>query len=281
MTTTLRPDGPEEAGVGGGRTRRWHIMVNGRRAGGLRTNAWARSGRYPGEVCELEVAEADRRRGRATVAVLAAEEVLRSWGCVRAQVIVPAGTPVALHLAQALGYTEQMRNLGKDLDRVPPQTSGLTDRPMTPEEYPAWQEVSIAGYRQDLISAGLDPDEATARAEGDHRRALPVGLSTVGTVLRRLLDADGRVLGTIWVTLHQDRLPDGSPLAWVLLVEVAAEHRGRGHGRALMRIAERECLRAGVRHLGLNVFRDNAVAIGLYESLGYRTTRHVLSKPLL
>ncbi|GLW57094.1 GNAT family N-acetyltransferase [Kitasatospora phosalacinea] len=281
MTTTLRPDGPEEAGVGGGRTQRWHIMVNGRRVGGLRTSAWARSGQYPGEISELEVAEADRRRGRATVAVLAAEEVLRYWGCARVQLVVPVEATVALRLAHTLGYTERMRNLGKELGRVPPLPAGLTDRPMTPEEYPAWQEAAVAGYRQDLLAAGLGPDEATARAEGDHRRALPVGLGTVGTVLRRLLDADGRVLGTIWVTLHQDRLPDGSPLAWVMLVEVAPEHRGRGHGRTLMHVAERECLRAGVRHLGLNVFRDNAVALGLYESLGYRTTRHVLGKPLL
>ncbi|QKW18674.1 GNAT family N-acetyltransferase [Kitasatospora sp. NA04385] len=284
MTTTLRPDGPEEAGVGGGRTQRWHIMVNGRRVGGLRTHGWARTGRYPGEICELEVAEPDRRRGRATVAVLAAEEVLRYWGCARAQVTVPVEAPVALRLARSLGYTEQMRNLGKRLDHLPTRPDGLpdglTDRPVTPEEYPLWQRAAVAGYREELIGAGLGPDEAAARAENDHRRALPVGLSTVGTVLRRLLDADGNVLGTIWVTLHQDRLPDGSPLAWVMLVEVAPEHRGRGHGRTLMRIAERECLRAGVRHLGLNVFRDNAVAIGLYESLGYRTTRHLLGKPL-
>ncbi|WP_033211531.1 GNAT family N-acetyltransferase [Kitasatospora phosalacinea] len=281
MTTTLRPDGPEEAGVGGGRTRRWHIMVNGRRVGGLRTNGWGRSGQYPGEICELEVAEPDRLRGRATVAVLAAEEVLRHWGCARAQVTVPVEAPVALRLARTLGYTEQMRNLGKRLDQVPPQPGGSTDRPITPEEYPAWQRAAVARYRGELIGAGLGPDEATARAENDHRRALPVGLSTAGTVLRHLLDADGHVLGTIWVTLHQGRLPDGSPLAWVMLVEVAPEHRGRGHGRTLMRIAERECLRTGVRDLGLNVFRDNGVAIGLYESLGYRTTRYVLSKPLL
>ncbi|MFC8722013.1 GNAT family N-acetyltransferase [Kitasatospora sp. NPDC057198] len=280
MTTTLRPDGPEEAGVGGGRTQRWHIMVNGRRVGGLRTNGWARSGRYPGEICELEVAEPDRRRGRGTVAVLAAEEVLRYWGCARSQVTVPVEAPVALRLAQALGYTEQMRNLAKQLDRVPPPPAGLTDRPVTAEEFPAWQQAAVARYRGELTAAGLHPEEAAARAESDHRRALPVGLATVGTVLRHLLDADGNVLGTIWVTLHQGLLPDGSPLAWVMLVEVAPEHRGRGHGRTLMLIAERECLRAGVRHLGLNVFRDNAVAIGLYESLGYRTTRYLLSKPL-
>ncbi|MFJ5885695.1 GNAT family N-acetyltransferase [Kitasatospora cineracea] len=280
MTTTLRPDGPEEAGVGGGRTQRWHIMVNGRRAGGLRTNAWARTGQYPGEVCELEVAEPDRRRGRATVAVLAAEEVLRYWGCARAQLTVPAGAAVALHLAHTLGYTEQMRNLGKDLTQPPPTPGELTDRPITAEEYPDWRRSAIAGYREELLTAGLGPDEATARAESDHRRALPVGPGTVGTVLRQLLDADGRVLGSVWVTLHQDRLPNGSPLAWLMLVKVAPEHRGRGHGRTLMHIAERECLRAGVRHLGLNVFRDNGVAIGLYESLGYRTTRYLLSKPL-
>ncbi|BAJ27291.1 MULTISPECIES: GNAT family N-acetyltransferase [Kitasatospora] len=281
MTTTLRPDGAEEPGVGGGRTQRWHVMVNGRRVGGLRTNAWARSGRYPGEICELEIAEPDRRRGRGTVAVLAAEEVLRSWGCVRAQLLVPAGATVALRLAQTLGYVEQMRNLDKDLGELPPLPAGLTAHPMTEQEFPAWRQTAIDGYRADLVAGGLGADEAATRAAEDHRRALPAGLGTVGTVLRRLRDADGTVLGTVWVTLHQDRHPDGGSIAWVMVVEVAPEHRGRGHGRALMHLAERECLRAGVRHLGLNVFSTNAVAIGLYESLGYRPTRYVLNKPLL
>ncbi|MFD5566090.1 GNAT family N-acetyltransferase [Kitasatospora griseola] len=280
MTTTLRPDGAEEAAANKGRTRRWHIMVNGHPVGGLRTTAWPRDGFCPGEIGELEVTEG-RRRGRGTVAVLAAEEVLRSWGCTRVDVTVPAEAAAGLQLAHALGYTERMRNMIKPLTELPQLPAGLTDRRIGPEQYPDWERAAVEGYRQELIDSGLGAAEATAKSEHDHRHALPAGPDTPDTVLRQLLDADGNVLGCIWVALRQATMPDGRPLAWVMLVEAAPEHRGRGHGRTLMRIAERECLAAGVHDLGLNVFADNGVAIRLYESLGYRVTRRVLSKPLL
>ncbi|MGW4384765.1 N-acetyltransferase family protein [Kitasatospora sp. NPDC004531] len=280
MTTTLRPDGAEEAAVNNGRTRHWHIMVNGHPVGGLRTTAWPGNGFCRGEISELEVTEG-RRRGRGTIGVLAAEEVLRSWGCTRIDLTVPAEAEAGLGLARSLGYTERMRNLIKPLTELPQTPAELTVRPIGPQEYPAWQEEAVEGYRQELIESGLGDAEATAKAEDDHHRALPDGPHTPDTVLRQLLDAEGRVLGCLWVALRQDRLPDGSPVAWVMLVEVAPEHRGRGHGRTLMRLAERECLTAGVRHLGLNVFADNATAIALYDSLGYRVTRRILSKPLL
>ncbi|MFE4601870.1 hypothetical protein ACFRKE_13535 [Kitasatospora indigofera] len=47
-----------------------------------------------------------------------------------------------------------------------------------------------------------------------------------------------------------------------------------------MLLAERECLAAGVRDLGLNVFSGNDVAVGLYTSLGYAVTNRVFGKPL-
>ncbi|MFD0346740.1 GNAT family N-acetyltransferase [Kitasatospora aburaviensis] len=66
-----------------------------------------------------------------------------------------------------------------------------------------------------------------------------------------------------------------------MVVEVAEAHRGHGHGRTLMLLAERECLAAGVHDLGLNVFTGNEVAIRLYDSLGYRVTNRVYGKPLI
>jgi ribosomal protein S18 acetylase RimI-like enzyme len=82
------------------------------------------------------------------------------------------------------------------------------------------------------------------------------------------------------VTLDRAADPDGRRMAWVSEVEVAEGERGQGHGRALMLLAERECLAAGVRDLGLNVFADNAPANALYRSLGYRTFRTSLLKYL-
>ncbi|MEV8095445.1 GNAT family N-acetyltransferase [Kitasatospora sp. NPDC085879] len=280
MTTTLRPAGAEEPLPGGGRSRRWRICVNGRPVGGLRTTATPRGDQWWGDIAELEVTEG-RRRGRGTVGMLAAEEVLRGWDCGRVDVTVPAEAEAALALARSLGYTERMQNMAKRLGPVPEPPEGLTVRPIGDADYREWLVVARAGYLHDLRSSGLSERQAVARAEADHRQVLPQGPDTPGVVLRRITDAEGGVLGSLWLNLRQEVLPDGRPLAWVMVVEVAAEHRGRGLGRALMLTAERECLAAGVHDLGLNVFSSNTVAVALYASLGYRVTRRVLGKQLL
>lgn len=52
-------------------------------------------------------------------------------------------------------------------------------------------------------------------------------------------------------------------------VTVAASHRGRGLGRALMLAAEDWARAQGIERITLSVFADNHNARGLYESLGY------------
>ncbi|GAA2141811.1 GNAT family N-acetyltransferase [Kitasatospora kazusensis] len=280
MTTTLRPLHPEEAVPGGGRSRCWQICVNGRRVGGLRTTALPRGTQSWGEISELEVTEG-RRRGRATIGALAAEEVLRGWGCSRVDVNVPATAGPALGLAVALGYTERMRNMAKHLTRAPELPAGLTARPIGAQEYPGWLAAAQQAYLRDLRTSGLSEQQARAKSEADHRQQLLQGPGTRGVVLRGLYGPQGAPLGSLWVNLHQDTLPSGALLAWVMTVEVEAAQRGHGYGRALMLLAERECLAAGVRELGLNVFSGNTVAVNLYESLGYRVTNRILGKSLI
>ncbi|KJK55000.1 GNAT family N-acetyltransferase [Saccharothrix sp. ST-888] len=279
MTTTLRPERPEEPVPGGGRSRRWQICVNGRQVGGLRTTALPWGSQWWGEISEMEVAEG-RRRGRGTVGALAAEEVLRGWDCTRVDVNIPAGATAALRLAHALGYTERMCNMAKRLGPVPDLSPGLTARPIGAAEYPDWLARARAGYLHDLVASGLTEQQARAKADADHRNVLPQGPATPDVALRRLYGPDGTPLGTLWTALRQAVLPNGLPLAWVMTVEVDPARRGRGYGRALMLLAERECLAAGVRDLGLNVFSSNTVATGLYESLGYRVTNRILGKSL-
>jgi ribosomal protein S18 acetylase RimI-like enzyme len=55
---------------------------------------------------------------------------------------------------------------------------------------------------------------------------------------------------------------------------------GEACGRALMERAERIAREDGHTELGLNVLGRNAVARGLWASLGYETTRIRMRKPL-
>jgi ribosomal protein S18 acetylase RimI-like enzyme len=81
-------------------------------------------------------------------------------------------------------------------------------------------------------------------------------------------------VGTLWVALLEGK-------AFVFDVQTYPAHRGRGHGRTLMRLAERQAAGSGRPVLGLNVFAGNTPAEALYTSLGYETVTYSLSKPLL
>ncbi|MBN3930042.1 GNAT family N-acetyltransferase [Streptomyces verrucosisporus] len=276
MTTTLRPTGPERRAADGARSRSYDICVNGRPAGSLRLATDERFGPSAGRIEELAVHGPDRCRGRATVAALAAEEVLRGWGCRRIEASVPADADPALRLAAALGYTERSRSMAKELSGAPVLPPGSTVRPLEADEYPAWLESRREAYVRLWTERGMDPARARTRSGADHTELLPGGPDTAGTALRVLVHG-GADVGTLWLATARAR---GSG-AWVFDIEVDPAHRGRGHGRTLMLAAERECLAAGVRTLGLNVFTDNTAALRLYESLGHRPTAHHLHKPLL
>lgn len=282
MTTTLRPLGPEQSRPDGGRERAFEVRVNGRTVGGLVALVSGRPGPRVGAIRGLTIDQPDRRRGRGTVAVLAAEEVLRSWGCARVDIAVPDGPDeqAGLGLARTLGYTLRGLNMRKALPAEPPVLpGGTTGRPMREDEFGPWLAEESEGYVASQIAAGMTPEQARARSEAEHAAVLPDGLATPGAVIS-CLESGGVPVGAVWVGT---RIPDASPEeppAWVFLVAVDEPHRGRGHGRSLMLLAERECLARGVRELGLHVFAGNTPAVSLYRSLGYRSYRSLLHKQL-
>jgi ribosomal protein S18 acetylase RimI-like enzyme len=300
MTTTLRPLSPELPAPYGGRGRLFAVCVNGRPVGRVTVTARAAEeggGSRVGEITALGIDPADRGRGRGTVAALAAEEVLRGWGCARARAEIEQGPDqaAALRLAEALGYTLRARHLAKQLpDSLPELPSGVRGRPLTAEEFADWLAAETERCVAAETSWGSAPGPARRRVELALREALPHGPRTPGTVLRSLevsglgtsgqqasgQQASGLGIGSIWLDTSTGRLTEHPRPAWVFSVVVAEQHRGQGHGRSLMLLAERECLDVGVRRLGLNVDADNAPANALYRSLGYRTTRHILDKVL-
>jgi GNAT superfamily N-acetyltransferase len=278
VTTTLRPTGPETRTPLGGRGREYAICVNGRPVGGVRLRV------APGDVgvlIDLAVDEPDRGRGRGTVAVLAAEEILRSWGCRRAELsVLPERSPEpdrAIRWVAGLGYAPAARNMVKQLpDTAPVLPAGTVGRPMTWAEYPVWLAQETAGYLELLVGMGMTPDQARIKSDADHAAMLGGGLDTPDTVISRLT-VDGVPVGTVWINTSES----GRRPAWVYDVLVDEAQRGRGHGRSLMLLAEGLTLDAGRRRLGLNVHAGNTPAERLYESLGYRTVRWVFGKSLL
>ncbi|MET9217206.1 GNAT family N-acetyltransferase [Streptomyces sp. NPDC003300] len=281
MTTTLRPAGPERRAPDGGRARAFTVCVNGRPVGGVELSAETGLGPGTGRIAALAVDEPDRRRGRGTVAALAAEEVLRLWGCARAEVSVPAAAEYGLRLATALGYVERARGMLKPLrEPAPPHPlpPGSRTRPLTAAEYGPWRAHSAEEFIASLVDRGMPREQAAAREAAAFDHVLPRGRDTPGAALYALAH-DGVTVGRVALRLYDEA--DRAAPAWVLAVEVDTAHRGRGHGRTLMLAAENACREAGAPAVALDVFAGNAPALRLYESLGYGTTVRHLTKPLL
>jgi ribosomal-protein-alanine acetyltransferase len=80
-----------------------------------------------------------------------------------------------------------------------------------------------------------------------------------------LVDVEaGRVVGYAGL-----RAPAGSPDADVQTIALAASHRGRGRGRALLRALLTEAAERSVREVFLDVRADNPAAAALYASEGF------------
>ncbi|MEV4963432.1 GNAT family N-acetyltransferase [Streptomyces sp. NPDC024062] len=278
MTTTIRPAGPVQQGADGARARTYDVCDNGRPVGAVGISTDPAFGPSAGILRSLGIDEAHRRRGRGTIAALAAEEVLRGWGCTQVRLVAPADNGAARSLAAVLGYTERSRNMLKSLRRTAPALPpGVTGRRMTQREFDAWAAVSVGTYARSWMERGVPQEQARRKSETDHAANLPDGLATPGMYFHVLVH-DGAVVGHVWVARREE--PEGQDLGYVFDVEVREEHRGRGYGRALMHLAEDVTLDAGLGLLGLHVFASNTPALRLYESLGYEVTQYNLAKAL-
>ncbi|MGW0333792.1 GNAT family N-acetyltransferase [Streptomyces sp. NPDC003011] len=274
MTTTLRPTEPLQRAGDGTRSRRYQVCVNSRPVGGIHLGTSSAFGDRVARILDLRIEAPDRRRGRGTVAALAAEEVARGWGCRRIEAAIPAEAGAALRAATALGYVVRNRLMAKALGTAPPELpAGSRGRPLTEAEFEDWRARETRGYAQSWISRGVPEAEAWAKAERDHATLLPDGPATEGVSLS-VLEHEGIRVGTLWLGTR-----DGQ--AFVYDVETDEEHRGRGHGRTLMLLAEAQAAATGRTEIRLNVFAGNTPAERLYASLGYETLTHCLYKDLL
>ncbi|MEU8979818.1 GNAT family N-acetyltransferase [Streptomyces sp. NPDC058251] len=274
MTTTLRPTEPLQHTADGTRSRRYHVCVNSRPVGAVHLTTDPVFGPSVARIQELRIEEPDRGRGRGAVAALAAEEVARGWGCERIETSVPAESAAGLRLAVSLGYVVRNRGMEKPLGETPPHLpSGSLGRPMTEAEFAVWEAAGRESYARTWIERGVPAAQAHAKAEHDHHELMPQGVATQN-MLFSVLEHEGARVGTLWLAVQGDRV-------FVFDVEADAAHRGKGHGRTLMLLAETQAAAVGSDRIGLNVFAGNTPAERLYESLGYETTAYHFAKTLL
>jgi ribosomal protein S18 acetylase RimI-like enzyme len=117
-------------------------------------------------------------------------------------------------------------------------------------------EVIALWQRAGLTRSWNDPTGDIALARKDNNATVLLGRK------------DGEVVASVLVGHDGHR-------GWVYYVSVDPDHRGEGHGRAIMTAAE-DWLRArGIQKLQLMVRGDNEKVHAFYESIGYYDQKRV------
>jgi GNAT superfamily N-acetyltransferase len=189
---------------------------------------------------------------------------------------------------------EVLNGLGADADRVRTIVMSvlstgsvphgpfpeLSMRPMRDDEFDRWSTSTSQDYARDKAeSKGIAFEEALPNARAEMEGLLPLGLATEGHTIEVAEDpSSGERLGLLWYA--RDARGGGREILWLYDIFVEESHRGRGFGRALMRVLEERAREMGIGRIELNVFGDNAGARRLYESLGYRESARQLFKEL-
>jgi ribosomal protein S18 acetylase RimI-like enzyme len=155
----------------------------------------------------------------------------------------------------------------------------VTVRAMAEAEFKEWQHAIARAFADEQIAAGnWLPGEALELALKGNAALLPQGLATPGMLLLKGVLDDGTPMGRLWIGLSH---PRGIPgCAFLYDIEVDEEHRGAGHGRALLTAGEAVARSYGAGALELNVFGDSTRAIRLYATAGYRVVAQQMRKEL-
>jgi ribosomal protein S18 acetylase RimI-like enzyme len=152
-------------------------------------------------------------------------------------------------------------------------------RPMREDEYDAFYADGVEAYARDLEeNGGFTREHARAKSDTDHETTLPQGLETPDTFIRAVEDGDGRRVGVVWWSIRTSQV--GVRRAYLYSIAIDDAERGRGLGRAAMLALEDEVRAHGLDRIELNVFGGNAVARGLYRSLGYAESAVYMVKDL-
>lgn len=153
----------------------------------------------------------------------------------------------------------------------------ITLRPMTEEEFSAYKHPSMEAYALERSRNFDTPVEEERRvATRQFAQLLKDGLRTEGQLLWKVtVTGTGEVVGSLWVYVDGE-----TAAAFIYDINIDRQQRGKGYGGATLTALERELRSMGVTRIGLNVFADNSVAMGLYRRQGYKITNYSMQKRL-
>jgi GNAT superfamily N-acetyltransferase len=185
---------------------------------------------------------------------------------------VQPGDVVHASIAATPGFRVRATNMVVPLDGALGDPGPLTLRPMTDDEFAVFSEGEVESFAQELVSSGMNREQALDRSRTLFGELLPDGLHSPGMEFH-VAEVDGVRVGELW-------LSTGATMAFVYNIEVSPDQRRKGYGAAIMNAGARHCRELGHPVLGLNVFAHNPNARALYDKLGYRVTNDYVALDL-
>ncbi len=162
----------------------------------------------------------------------------------------------------------------KVMTAPPAPPAGVTYRPMTAAEYPAWLAAGEQRYLADMVRAGSHtPEQARKKAEEDSARCS----AGRGHLRQHPFGASGRRRADRQRLAQARHLPE---VTYGYSLVVDPEFRGRGHGRSAMAIGEQVTWDVGDQVVMFNVFGGNEAAMSLYTAVSYRVVEETRSRDL-
>ena len=153
-------------------------------------------------------------------------------------------------------------------------------RNMTSDEFSTYMKSSVEKYAEEKQKGeGLTSEDAIKMARDSYQRLLPQGLETPGQFLYTVFEINSNSqVGILWMAKKMNGV---KPYTFIYDIELDAENRGKGLGKELMQLVEKETLHLGCASIGLHVYGHNTAAVALYEKSGFETTSRMMKKDLV
>lgn len=152
-------------------------------------------------------------------------------------------------------------------------------KPMSTKAFEKFKIESQSTYASYLASVEIIPfEEALKYASEQFDKLVPNGIATANQLFFDAFEtSSSKPIGFLWLGF-QNRF--GRTVASINDITIKPENRGKGFGKALMKLVEVEAQRAGATRIRLHVFHNNEVAKQLYFSMGFFPTNLDMRKDL-
>lgn len=150
---------------------------------------------------------------------------------------------------------------------------------MSVETFEKFKTESQSTYATNLAAVEVIPyDEALKNASEQFDKLVPNGTATSGQAFFDVIESSSdQSIGFLWLGF-QTRF--GRKIASINDISIAPKNRGKGFGKALMKLVEEEAQKAGATRVRLHVFHSNQVAKSLYLAMGFEPTNLDMRKDI-